>query len=303
MHHYVAYGLRIRSDFPLPELSEAEQAVEADVSVCLGKVELGSCDPAADNPDLRVSVDGTRFWLIGVGTYSVHNGCEIVVDPAKGFDERLLRFNLLGLAMALLLHQRNMVALHASVVSISDNAAAFLGHSHSGKSTTAAALHRRGHPMITDDIAAIDVNARGQPIVHPAFPLMRLWPEVVTSVGLAPDALETVYTGSPKCSTPAAAGFATGAVPLATIYLMEYGPQFQIEPIAPAAAVAELLNHSFVAGILKSTNTAASHFHRCVKLAQSVRIVRLIRRRSIAELDQLAELIEQDLIHPAAVVS
>jgi hypothetical protein len=131
---------------------------------------------------------------------------------------------------------------------------------------------------------------------------MRLWPEAVLSVGLHPDTLENVYDGSPKRSSPAAAGFATEPVPLRTIYLMEYGPHFQIESIAPATAVAELLNHSFVAGILKSTNTAASHFHRCVRLAQSVRIVRLIRRRSIAELDQLAESIEEDFAQSAAPV-
>ena len=302
MRNYVAYGLRIRSDLPLPELSDAEAGSEADVSVRLGQVELGPCEQAADRSELRVSIDGTRFWLDGVGTYAVCDGREIIIHRDADADDRLLRFNLLGLAMALLLHQRNMVVLHASVVSIDDGAAAFLGHSHSGKSTTAAALHRRGHPMITDDIAAIDVDTTGQSIVHPAFPLMRLWPEAVVSVGLYPDTLETVYDGSPKRSSPASAGFATEPVPLRTIYLMEYGRQFQIEPIAPAAAVAELLNHSFVAGILKPTNTAASHFHRCVKLAQSVRIVRLIRRRSIAELDQLAESIEEDFAQSAAPV-
>jgi hypothetical protein len=302
MHSYVAYGLRIRSHLPLPELSEAEPGVEADVLVRLGPIELGPCDPAADRPDLRVSLDGTRFWLDGVGTFAVRDGREIVINPAVPRDDRLLRFNLLGLAMALLLHQRNMVVLHASVVAIQDSAAAFVGHSHSGKSTTAAALHRRGYPMITDDIAAIDVETAGRPIVHPAFPLMRLWPEAAVSVGLAPDALESVYDGSPKRSSLSAEGFATQAVPLRAIYVMDYGGQFQTQPIAPAAAVAELLNHSFVAGILKPTGTAASHFHRCVKLAQSVRIVRLIRRRDMAQLDHLAESIEQDLEQSASVV-
>ncbi len=303
MQHYVAYGLRIRSDIPLPELSQGRPELEADVSIRLGEIELGPTDPAADHPDLRVSLDGTRFWLDGVGTYAVLDSQEIIVDPSIPHDDRLLRFNLLGLAMALLLHQRNLVVLHASVVSIEGSAIAFLGHSHSGKSTSAAALHRRGHPMITDDIAAIDINSDDQPIIHPAFPLMRLWPEAVTSVGLAPDALENVYDGSPKRSTPASTGFATAPVPLRAIYLMDYGPQFQIDPIPPATAVAELLNHSFVAGILKPTNTAASHFHRCVKLAQSVRIARLIRRRNIAELDQLAESIEQDLAQSTAALS
>jgi len=302
MHRYVAYGLCIRSDIPLPELSEAEPGSEAVVSVRLGQIELGPCDPAADRPELRVSLDGTRFWLDGVGTFAMRDGREIVINPAVPRDDRLLRFNLLGLAMALLLHQRNMVVLHASVIAIQDSAAAFLGHSHSGKSTTAAALHRRGHPMITDDIAAIDVATPGQAMAVPAFPLMRLWPEAVLSVGLIPDALENVYDGSPKRSSPAAAGFATQPVPLRTIYVMDYGPQVRMELVPPAAAVAELLRHSFVAGILKPTNTAASHFHRCVKLAQSVRIVRLIRRRNMAELDHLAESIEQDLEQSASVV-
>ena len=302
MYSYVAYGLRLRSALPLPELAEGEPALEADVSIRLGPVELGDTDSATDRPELRVSLDGTRFWLDGVGTYSVRDGREITIDPTPAGDVRLLRFNLLGLAMALLLHQRGMVALHASVVSVGDAAAAFLGHSHAGKSTTAAALHRRGHPMVTDDIAAIDVDDV-ETKVFPAFPVMRLWPESVQSVGLIPDALENIYDGSDKRSSPASHGFAKNPVPFRTIYVLDFGSQFKIEPIAPAAAVAELLRHSFVAGILKSTNTAAVHFHRCVKLAQSVRIVRLIRRRNIAELDHLAELIEEDLVQSASPVS
>ena len=53
----------------------------------------------------------------------------------------MLGFLAEGLGIAILLHQRGYVILHASCVNLGSAAVAFLGDSTAGKSFMAAALH------------------------------------------------------------------------------------------------------------------------------------------------------------------
>ena len=104
--------------------------------------------------------------------------------PRRAVD--LLRLYLLGPALALLLHQRGFLVLHASAVSLDGGVVAFLGHSGHGKSTTAATLHARGAAIVADDVVAVDLGAPGGPAALPGFPLLKLWPDAVTALGENP---------------------------------------------------------------------------------------------------------------------
>ncbi|MDP9175298.1 MAG: serine kinase [Planctomycetota bacterium] len=268
----------------------------ADVIVRLGAVDLGEIDPTASRQDLAVSADGTRCRLENVATYHIREGREIIIDPFPGADMGLIRFNLMGLGFGLLMHQRGLLVLHASVVAIGEGAVAFLGFSGAGKSTTAAALIGHGHAIVADDVAAIDVNAKGGPIVLPAFPELRLWPESARSLGWAASGMSEIHQGSEKRSGRSSERFQTRPTPLRQIYILDEGPKHAIKPLRPAAACMEMMRHSLVAGILKPTGTTASHFHNCVQLARSVPAARFVRRKSLAAVNELAALVEEHLV-------
>ncbi len=104
---------------------------------------------------------GVCIYRPNVGSFAVRAGREIVIDPLPCVDERALRLTLLGPALALLLHQRDLFVLASSAVRVQAEdggdgdfyGVAFLGYSGAGKSTTArrpsqARLHvrrRRSH--------------------------------------------------------------------------------------------------------------------------------------------------------------
>jgi hypothetical protein len=305
MYYYATYGLRLRSEIPLPELVEGEAESVAMVNVRLGRVALDDPDAQASRTDLTVSTDGTRFSLKDVATYWARDGREIVIDPHPGAEAGLIRLNLLGLAMGLLLHQRGLLVLHASVVNVGGGAVAFLGFSGDGKSTTAAALLERGHGVVSDDAAAIQItplspimrssNDAQPPMVFPAFPELRLLPESAHSLGLPPSALITRFHTTDKQSRRYARNFSQDPLPMRRIYVLEYGAHNKIQPLRQAAACAQFMRHSHVAGILQSTGTAASHFQNCTRLAESVPVALLMRHRSLEELNSVAAMIEDDL--------
>ncbi|MGD0540814.1 MAG: hypothetical protein ABSB33_04770 [Tepidisphaeraceae bacterium] len=306
MHDYVAFGLRVRSSVRLPELPESAPSSEADITVKPGVVKIDRFDERLSRTDLLVSPDGNKVELVGVARYWISGGSRIVFDPMPGADDGLVRLNLLGLALGLLLHQRGLLVLHGSAVGIGGRGVAFLGYSGSGKSTMAAALRRRGGAIVTDDIAAIEFDRAGDPFLQPGFPELRLWPDSIQSLQLGESKLHRVHGGTEKRGQRDLAGFARGGVPLDCIYIVAPGERNEINPIRPAGACAEFLRHSFVGGILRPTNTAEHHFRQCARLAKRVRVARLSRSESLDGLDELSDMIEDDVqgfkhdVHSAA---
>jgi dephospho-CoA kinase len=85
----------------------------------------------------------------------------------------------------ILLHQRGDFVLHASAVRVGDRAMLFAGSSGAGKSTMAAALVKRGYPMITDDVCAISIKKGDVPRVLSDGRQLKLWANSVERLELA----------------------------------------------------------------------------------------------------------------------
>jgi hypothetical protein len=295
MFDYFMCGLRIRSELMFPELNKAAWEGSPDVTINTGKIELGETAPDWSRADLTLAADGTRMLVHGVALYAFTNGRGMTIESLPDADDRLVRLNALSLGLGILLHQRGMLVLHGSVVRFDTGAVIFLGFSGDGKSTTAGALYRRGHAILSDELAVVGFDKTGKPIVHPSTPELRLWPESVRSLGMNPDDLPQIYQATTKRSRPAWTNFDPAEIPLRRVYVLDNGEQNRVESISPASACAQFIRHSLVAGILKVTGTAPYHFDQCVCLAHSVPVSRLVRLRSLDALDDLACLIENNV--------
>src|SRR5436853_7875447 len=90
-----------------------------------------------------------------VGRFTIRPHRSVKVEPARGVPPAVVREFVRGPVAAARLRQQGLLVLHASAVTINDRAVVICGGSGWGKSTLAAALHRRGHRLLTDDFAAI----------------------------------------------------------------------------------------------------------------------------------------------------
>ena len=288
---YGAYGLRIHSDIPLPELFSIDPGLCADVDIHLGSIrsrllEADGCEEIVHG-DLR----DAYIFVPSVGAIHVSHGCEIMVNPVSGVEDRVIRLFLLGAALGLLLHQRGLLTLHASAVAINDGAVLFLGNSGQGKSTLAATLNTLGYPLVADDVVAIDMCGTDGPVVLPAYPQLKLWPDAATAIGNDPSALPLLHPDLTKRWQPAAGDFSLAPLPLRHIYALYDADEIAVEQLHPREAFAETVAFAYAVGLLGPSAMTPSHFQQYVALAERVPVYVLERPRSLAMLSAVATLI------------
>ena len=298
MYYYSAYGLTIQSVVPLPEL-QPTLATQSDIQVSFGAI--------AWNPDIdsetwdHFQVNGRDeaylYWRV-VGKFWVRAGREIIIDPIPEVTEKVMRLPLLGAVLAMVLHQRQLLVLHASAVAIGNGAAVFLGRKGQGKSTMAATLFGRGHRLLADDVTAVDLRHPEQPMILPGFPQIKLWPEaVVAALGDDPDHLVRVHPEVEKRARPTAENFLQIPLPLKRLYILTQGDAIAIQPFSPAQALIQLIANSYIPSLLNhqflNTTDAPQHLQQCTRLTGAVR--QLMRPRSLDLLPEVAQYVENDM--------
>jgi hypothetical protein len=266
----------------------------ADVAVCVGSVDLPpSLEVRAEGLHFHATVEEVFLFWEDAGSFLVRGGREIIVDPLPGVDERILRLCILGPALGVLLHQRRQLVLHASAVAVDGGAVAFLGEAGWGKSTMAAAMYARGHGIVADDVTAVRAN-KANPIVHPGFPQLKLWPEAATAVGNALETLPRIQPSLEKRARRSDHEFSPDPLPLRCIYVLGESETQEIAPLRSQEALVELIRHSYTKSLLRVLG-ASSHFLQCSSIVKNVTIRSFKRPRSLPSLSDMAQLVEKDL--------
>lgn len=165
LHHYLAFGHRIRSTIRLPELRAAEAGpVHWDFRVVdehpeMEDPELLGEEPIYGSVSARLfrHAAGYRILIDDTGAYDMLNGTRDIrwkptTDPWWDFG----RSHLIGRVLATSLQLSGVITLHASAVEMADGVVGFLAPKHFGKSTLAMMLFRAGARFVTDDSLAVE---------------------------------------------------------------------------------------------------------------------------------------------------
>ncbi|AKG20940.1 hypothetical protein [Calothrix sp. 336/3] len=281
-----AYNLCIHSETPLPELPKSEG--KADIIVRLGK----DLDHIS-----RETIDGNQRVLgkiDDIAIFLAEDGRQLTIEPMDGIDESILAPNIAGSMISVLLAQRGLLVLHASSVVINHRAVAFMGGSGWGKSTLAAAFHRQGYSVLTEDVMAVDI-VMNHGLVIPSFPQFKLCSESLNSLGQDSNNLPSVFPNGIKLSYRFQDGFRATPLVLERIYVLAKGDRHTITKLRPQEAFLELLRHSFSTSILKSPQSHALHMQQCNWLVKNIPFSRFSRKPSLSELPELVKLVEEDI--------
>lgn len=292
MYFYDAFALQIQSEIPLPELRPGQNSIP-DVVIRLGS----GVRPVASS-DAYVWVEGgvaSCGWR-EVGEFVIRDGREIELTPAPGAEAGFVRLVLLGSVLAILLHRRGNLVLHASAVAIDGRAAIIAGNKGEGKSTLTAALCGRGHAFLADDVVAVAFEG-GEPRVLAGFPQIKLWPEAAAaSFGDDPERLPRLSATYEKRGRRVE-NFADRALPVGGVFVLSSGPDLSLNRLSARESVMELVEHSFLARFgtspLIRSGTVARHLDQCASLARRASVYRLQRPRTLDLLGKSARILEE----------
>jgi energy-coupling factor transporter ATP-binding protein EcfA2 len=189
--------------------------------------------------------------------------------------------------------------LHASAVDIRGRAVCFCGDAGSGKSTTAAALALRGHPVLAEDIVALEESG-GEFRAVPGYPRVCLWPESVSMLFGHADALPQITPTWEKHYFEldgTRAKFSQEKLPLGVVYLIASRSSEEntplVEKLTPREAFLGLVQSTYMNWVL-SRKQRANEFETLCRLVQQIPVRRIVLHTKPESIARLCELILQD---------
>lgn len=281
---YGVFGLRLRSEIPLPELFPAQEPGPADVAIRFGKVE----------GEHSITPEAIRLVIPKVASYLVTGGGEIVVDPVAGCSERNIRLFLLGSALGGILHQRGLLPLHANAIEIDGRAVAFMGHSGAGKSTMAAWFLDRGYRVLADDVCVVTMDEAGRPLAHRGIPRLRLWREAIEVSGRTVEDYELSFDDMDKYNVPTPRPEDTRPLPLDHVYLLRKAEEGSagVHRLGGIEAVDALVANTYRGGYVGRIGATRRHLEACLALVRKVPVFAATRIWGFADFDPQAAALE-----------
>jgi hypothetical protein len=185
MFYYWAFGLKVAAEIEFPELYPISEEGYPDVIILLGNV------PAEIQVENGFKSDhitiGQHLFLLhikGVGSYFVEEGSRITISVHSNASFNEVRLFCLSNAFAAMLHQRKLIPLHAAGFIFKDKVVMLLGPSGVGKSTTLAALMKKGYAPFSDDICIPHKSGSVDWFVTSSYPMLKYWENTMAKLDI-----------------------------------------------------------------------------------------------------------------------
>jgi hypothetical protein len=195
-----------------------------------------------------------------------------------------------------LLHQRGIVPLHANAIDTGKGAIAFLGPSGAGKSTLAAAFHDRGHPILSDDVCALECRA-GDYFALPGIPRLRLWRDALENSGRTPADCERVLASVDKFTVPTNQTVVARPTRLRAIFVLARNDMggVAIRELSGLGAFQAILENVYRGAALERIGEPQAYLEICLSLIRSVPMFEFSRPWDASGINQAVGAIERTL--------
>ncbi len=289
-----ACGLRLRTVLPLPAALDwpNPEPGEPDAVFVAGEVGGELVDPAAGRDVIQFGAHGTALLrLEGIGHFLIRARqvtCDFEVPP----DAPVLASIVFGNIAACLSWRRHRLALHGSAVAIDGRALVLPGGLGAGKSVLAAALVRRGHVLLADEVAVISDG-----MCFPAGGTLQLADDALAAAVIDADGLPVYdHFRIPKRHWIAGPPPQARAYPVAAIICLA-----RARPAAPIdllrlrgkAAEAAILKQFYWPEMLEVLDSRAWAATEAAATAERVPIFDLAVPRSLDRVEEVADHLER----------
>jgi len=291
--HYHVFGLTMESAIPFFHMAETEGTPDCFVRV--GETPTALPDARAKGVRFQAGPGEFLLQVDNVARYYVTQGKTIIVEPAPGAQSEEVLLFLMGSAMGALLHQRNVLPLHASAIEVDGRGVIFTGRAGIGKSTLAGGFHKRGYPLLSDDVCAVSAGADGVSHIMPGFPRLKLWADALEKIEQDREGWERVRFDETfdKYFLPFDRS-AGKPIPVKSIFVLgdTNTDRFEVLPLKGIDKIESLFDHTYRPRFLSGLGGKKEHFRQCAAIAAKAAVFKIIRPRKGFLLDELMALVE-----------
>lgn len=294
---YFSYGLNIDSYIALPNLVTTQS--QSNVNIRPGEVKNSDFyknfppDKVISRENLlfvRASKNAFCLEWRGLASCLIQNGSDVILEIEPSVKNKDLVPLITGPVLAVLLHQRKRFVLHASAVNIKNRAVVFVGNKGYGKSTLAAYMQSRGHPLISDDLVPLSF-ANNSPETMPGYPQIKLFSDSIEAIGLTPSSINTINNSTSKSLISTTGDFSVDPVKIGCIFILEKSDGIEINKLNSVSAFIETLRNTYLSNYLGQTESLSSHFQQCEALINSVPLFQLKRPHNYQYMQFVHEII------------
>ncbi|HLZ67509.1 MAG TPA: hypothetical protein VKQ29_14850 [Aliidongia sp.] len=304
-YFYDVAGLGVASDCQLQLPSMPELGGTPDIVIRRGPIDASAL---RDIPGLGGwQIDGGLALLTvpEVGRFLLVGDREVVVEAVPGATDAMVRSFLAGSVFGALCHRRGILPLHASAVeTVGDGVAAFVGKSGAGKSTMLAALARRGHRVLTDDVCFLRVGSQGEARIWPGVSRIRLWQDSLEALAFDRTGAERVGRRVDKFEVyPQQPAVQPRPRRLRRVFVLSAVTEPDEEGfmrLSGAAALDAIWRNIYRPGLARRLGREAEVFAAAGRIAADVEVFEFRRIRDFARLDRTVSRIEAYLSLPGA---
>ena len=294
MYTYWAYGLKVGSQIPFPELFSIAEDGPIDLEIVLGDIPIIEKTHAGfHSADYDITPDAYRITIKDIASYHVSKGKRIIIKAEPNADLDSIRLFCLSNAFAAALHQRKTIPLHCSAILDKGELVLVFGASGAGKSTTLALLLQKGYKPFSDDVCVpvFDV-ATNEISLFSSYPMMKFWKETLDLAGYSLKADRKIRPDMEKYGMYYHDDFMTASIKPKLIVILEKDDKIDapiIEPISGIKLFQLLEANAYRGEYLGFSDLKREHFTVFTKLANQSRCFVLKRPESGNFVQEVAE--------------
>ena len=291
MFKYNIYGLVIEADVEFYQLVKAEAEDRADAVIKKGSVkdEVTAHLEKSENKYYDIGFENSVFMNKG-GYYKISEGKEIIYETKDEYTPEMVGPWLLGFALAMLLLQRQTLAIHCSAIADKEGAFLISGVPGAGKSSLTRVLLERGFSIMADDVAAVRIEDDGTN-VYPAFPYQKLCRNEVEKRELDKDDLIYINEDKDKYLVPVKESFVGDKRPLKYLIFIVVSDKKEVtvHKLSGLSQLFALKENLFLARLKGSWLNDKNLLNLCLQVASGCPVYLIERPDGVDTLQEMAD--------------
>lgn len=295
-YSYHVFGMNIQSVIPMPihPAPHLPPGFPPDITIVYGDAPAALANPRFKGVRFQAAPGEFLLCVDNIARYYAQNGSRVTVTPLNGASENEILVFLMGSVMGALLHQRNILALHAGAIEVNGGSVIFTGPSGVGKSTLAAGFHRRGYSFLADDVCAVLAHD-DCPAVIPGVPLLKLWGDVLEMLNTDRNELKSLrWNGSMEKYYLQAENIPQAPVPVHSVFILEITntERMEVTTLQQGEKITHIISNTYRRRFLEGVGGKTEHFRHCAAVAARANVYRVARPLRGFLLNELMDMVE-----------